>query len=153
MKLLNYLSRRDFLKLGSAGMASMAGAVGLSGLKEGGDARPVLHSDHGHNQATMGTVGEVDHIANGFDPHELLYDFDFGEVKEEAGRTVREWNVTALDLEFEIAPGVFFPGWVYGTSTSAASRRNGRLAGQCPGPTFRCVEGEWLSPRGSPGTY
>ncbi len=49
---------------------------------------------------------------------------------DEDGRTVREWIVTAVDREIEIAPGVFFPAWTY----------NGRV----PGPTLRCVEGERL---------
>ena len=99
-----------------------------------------VHASH----HAFGTVGEVDHDANGFNPHELLYDFDYGEVKREAGRTVREWQFFALDREFEIAPGIKFPGWVYGSPTSAASRRNGKVIGQCPGPTLRCVEGELL---------
>lgn len=89
----------------------------------------------------FGTVGQVDHAANGFDPHEILTDFDYGTVTEENGRTVRTWQIFALDREIEIAPGVFFPAWVYGSTTSAASRRAGKLIGQCPGPTLRCVEG------------
>ena len=48
------------------------------------------------------------------------------------------------DKEFEIAPGIYFPGWVYGSETSAASKRADRVVGQCPGPTLRCVEGELL---------
>ena len=64
----------------------------------------------------MGTVGQVDHAANGFDPHEILTDFDYGTVTEEGGRTVRTWQLYAIDREFEIAPGVHFPGWVYGLS-------------------------------------
>jgi len=144
MSLMNYFSRRDFLKLSSAGMAGLAGAAGWNGLGDGRNATvsPQAAADHTHG--ALGTVGEVNHAANGFDPYELLSDFDYGEVKEENGRTVREWLITAMDLEFEIAPGVFFPGWVYGSTTSAASRRNGRLTGQCPGPTLRCVEGERL---------
>ena len=58
---------------------------------------------------------------------EILYDFDYGTVTEENGRTVREWTILAMDKEFEIAPGIFFPGWVYGSQTSAASQRAGRV--------------------------
>ncbi|MBK8904835.1 MAG: multicopper oxidase domain-containing protein [Anaerolineaceae bacterium] len=111
-----------------------------------GSVVPHAQSDHnphtGHGDAGM--VGHVDHAANQFDPHELLYDFDYGEVTEENGRTVRTWKMFAVDKEFEIAPGIFFPGWVYGSQTSAASRRAGHVVGQCPGPTLRCVEGERL---------
>jgi FtsP/CotA-like multicopper oxidase with cupredoxin domain len=147
MSVLSSLSRRDFLKVGSAGLAGLAGFVGLSGRERSPLPAQAATHDPGHSAGAhgrMGTVGQVDHAANGFDPHELLYDFDLGELKEENGRAVREWRVLALDREFEIAPGVLFPGWVYGSTTSAASRRAGHVVGQCPGPTFRCVEGERL---------
>jgi FtsP/CotA-like multicopper oxidase with cupredoxin domain len=76
-------------------------------------------------------VGTVDHRRNGFDPVAMATDFDFGDVKvDEDGRTVREWVVTAVDREIEIAPGVFYPAWTY--------------SGRVPGPTLRCVEGERL---------
>lgn len=147
MRVLSNLSRRDFLKLGSAGVAGLASFVGLSGrennpLPAHAQANASNHASGAHG--SMGTVGQVDHAANGFDPHELLYDFDLGELKTEEGRSVREWRVVAFDREFEIAPGVHFPGWVYGSPTSAASRRAGHIVGQCPGPTFRCIEGERL---------
>lgn len=155
------LSRRSFLQAGGFGLAGLAGAFGLRGLAQTATPPPPGHGDHnatppgdamddggmGHAVADhggMGTVGQVDHAANGFDPHELLTDFDYGTVTEEDGRTVRTWQLFALDRAFEIAPGVIFPGWVYGSPTSAASRRAGRLVGQCPGPTLRCVEGERL---------
>jgi FtsP/CotA-like multicopper oxidase with cupredoxin domain len=139
------ITRRDFIKLSGVGVAGLAGATGMAAFNgrtpPAAQAAPRTES-HDHGQA--GTVGRVDHAANGFDPHELLYDFDYGEVKEENGRTVREWTLYSLDQEFEIAPGIFFPGWVYGSQTTAASRRAGRIVGQCPGPTLRCVEGELL---------
>ena len=79
----------------------------------------------------MTTVGNVDHARNGFDPHDILDDWDQGSVTTDAtGRRVREYEITAVDIEIEIAPGVFFPAWAY----------NGRV----PGPTIRAVEGEWL---------
>jgi manganese oxidase len=85
----------------------------------------------GHDQSGNRLVGEVDHAANGFDPHGMLRDFDTGTVSAgNDGRTLREWTVTALDHEFEVAPGVKFAGWSY----------NGRI----PGPALRCTEGERL---------
>jgi FtsP/CotA-like multicopper oxidase with cupredoxin domain len=127
-------------------MAGMAGLSGLGGLSAPNGSTVSFHEedDHDGDHGAMGTVGRVDHDSNEFNPTELLYDFDLGEVKEEDGRIVREWRVTAVDKEIEIAPGVIFPGWVYGSVTSAASVRAGHLVGQCPGPTFRCVEGEKL---------
>ena len=147
------LTRRDFLRAGGFSLAALAGAFGLRGRAQadptptphsGHDPGPTPDANHAMAQGGFGVVGQVDHAANGFDPHELLYDFDYGVVSEENGRTVRTWQIFAIDREFEIAPGIKFPGWVYGSPTSAASRRAGRLVGQCPGPTLRCVEGERL---------
>src|SRR3546814_15519921 len=77
----------------------------------------------------MATVGTVDHAANGFDPHEVLTDWDTGVRSTDAqGRAVRTFEVTAEDKEIEIAPGIRFPAWTY----------NGRV----PGPTLRVTEGD-----------
>ncbi|MGH2900795.1 MAG: multicopper oxidase domain-containing protein [Solirubrobacteraceae bacterium] len=74
---------------------------------------------------------EVDHKANGFDPHLLLRDFDGGKVSRlPGGRTLREWTIAAAEQEIEIAPGVTFAAWSY----------NGRI----PGPTLRATEGDRL---------
>jgi FtsP/CotA-like multicopper oxidase with cupredoxin domain len=142
------LSRRDFLKAGGMGTAALVGMAGLNKLAQPTTtaAAPLFQVETGGNQnhGSPGTVGQVDHVANGFTPLDLLYDFDYGEVKEENGRIVREWNIVAIDKEIEIAPGIFFPGWVYGSATSAASKRADHVVGQCPGPTLRCVEGDLL---------
>jgi len=75
--------------------------------------------------------GEVDHVANGFDPHQILRDFDWGTTRRlPGGRVLREWTLVARDKEIEVAPGVKFAAWTY----------NGRI----PGPTLRCREGEKL---------
>jgi FtsP/CotA-like multicopper oxidase with cupredoxin domain len=142
----NGLSRRSFLRAGSL---SIAGLAGLFGLREVASPKAVVAQSNdedphaGHRG--LGTVGGVDHASNQFDPHEILTDFDFGEVVVgEDGRPVRRWKIVAVNKELEIAPGIFFPGWVYGSATSAASVRAGHIVGQCPGPTLRCVEGERL---------
>lgn len=143
------VSRRDFLKIGGAGMAGLAGAAGLRTLaaaqSSGEPQASQAHQEHDSgDHGAMMAVGEVDHERNGFDPMEILYDFDYGTVTEEGGRRVREWRFFAVDREIEIAPGIFFPAWAYGSETSAASRRRGGVVGQVPGPTMRCVEGELL---------
>ena len=46
---------------------------------------------------------------------------------------VREYNLTATDVELEVAPGVFFPAWVYN--------------GTAPGPVIRATEGDLLRVR------
>jgi FtsP/CotA-like multicopper oxidase with cupredoxin domain len=83
------------------------------------------------NQHMMTTVGDVDHARNGFDPHDILTDFDTGAVSTlPDGRCLRQFAVTAIDREIEIAPGVYFPAWTY----------NGRV----PGPTLRATEGDLI---------
>ena len=86
------------------------------------------HAGNGH----AGFRGrEVDHRANGFDPHLILRDFDEGKVSRlPNGRTLREWTVAAAEQEIEVAPGVKFAAWAY----------NGRI----PGPTLRAREGDRL---------
>ncbi len=75
--------------------------------------------------------GSVDHRANGFDPSEVLRDFDWGKTRRlPNGRVLREWEIVAYDKDVEVAPGITFPAWTY----------NGRI----PGPTLRCREGELL---------
>jgi FtsP/CotA-like multicopper oxidase with cupredoxin domain len=129
------ISRRSALgaaaALGAVGVGAAAGRpdaaehAGSGAMHDGGTDLP--HGGHGENRV----VGEVDHSRNGFDPAEILTDFDYGEVKtDENGRTVREWVVTAIEREIEIAPGVLFPAWTFD--------------GRVPGPAFRCVEGERL---------
>jgi manganese oxidase len=86
-------------------------------------------SDAGHAAFRGGLT--VDHAANGFNPHELLRDFDWGTTRRLAsGRVQREWELYAVEREIEIAPGVKIEGWTY----------NQRI----PGPTLRCREGERL---------
>ena len=43
---------------------------------------------------------------------------------------MREYTLTATDVELEVAPGVFFPAWVYN--------------GTAPGPVIRATEGDRL---------
>jgi FtsP/CotA-like multicopper oxidase with cupredoxin domain len=92
-------------------------------------------SSHANGLGTAGPTfraGEmVDHEANGFNPTEILRDFNYGKTTRLAsGRLLREWDLVAGDREIEVAPGVSFPAWTY----------NGRI----PGPTLRCTEGDRL---------
>jgi len=125
--------RKTFLKSGLlAGAGSLLGSLFFSNSDDKkqqylSDNEPSPHQgiDHGG----LSTVGEVNHKRNGFDPHEMLTDWDTGTVSTlPDGQTLREYRVVAVDKEIEIAPGVFFPAWLY----------NGRV----PGPTLRCTEGD-----------
>jgi manganese oxidase len=122
------VSRREMLKLGGAGAAAVAGG-GLLGRSMTAEGQTRKQSSGHGGHGPMGAMGTVDHARNGFDPSELVFDFDTGEVsKDSRGRTVREYTIVAQDKEIEIAPGLFFPAWTY----------NGRV----PGPTLRATEGD-----------
>jgi FtsP/CotA-like multicopper oxidase with cupredoxin domain len=132
------LTRRKLL----AGSAVLGGAAALHAAvphahpwdtdarAEGG------HAGHGGNGAPGGHADfrdgrTVDHRANGFDPQEMLRDFDWGKTRRlPDGRVLREWELSAMEKEIEVAPGVKFAAWTY----------NGRV----PGPTLRCREGDRL---------
>jgi FtsP/CotA-like multicopper oxidase with cupredoxin domain len=85
------------------------------------------HSGHANFAGGRG----VDHERNGFDPADIVRDFDWGRTRRTAsGRVIREWELIAVDKEIEVAPGIRFAAWTY----------NGRI----PGPTLRAREGERL---------
>ncbi|MFL5806989.1 MAG: multicopper oxidase domain-containing protein [Roseiflexaceae bacterium] len=132
------LSRRGFM-----GLLGLGGALGGGALlrrlvppQQDALARGVPFEYHNdtrpyHMHSANRTVGEVDHARNGFNPSDMLTDFDYGTISTlPDGRTLREWTLTAGDQEIEVAPGVFFAGWAY----------NGRI----PGPTLRCTAGDRL---------
>lgn len=137
------VSRRDILGLGLGSAATLLGA-GLLGqtaqaqeitpTHDGHNMDPTPTGDHsGHNgMMSQMLVGEVDHERNGFDPMQMLVDWDYGAVNgtTEDGRSIREYDISAGDIEIEIAPGIFFPAWAF----------NGRV----PGPAIRCTEGDHL---------
>ena len=51
-------------------------------------------------------VGEVDHNRNGFNPSDILTDFDYGKVSTlENGQTLREYDIYVINKDIEIAPG------------------------------------------------
>jgi manganese oxidase len=116
-----------------AGLLSPNGTPAQAADDAGSNGTPKAH-DHGGATAAHAGFSQgatVDHRRNGFDPAELIRDFDEGKTRRLAsGRVVREWELVAQDKEVEVAPGVRFPAWTY----------NGRI----PGPTLRAREGERL---------
>ncbi|WP_043610779.1 multicopper oxidase domain-containing protein, partial [Ensifer sp. ZNC0028] len=101
--------------------------VGHAAPSAAAGQEPMPAMGHG----AMMTVGEVDSAVNGFDPTDMLTDWDTGTISTlPDGRTLRTFEMTAEDREIEIAPGIKFPAWTY----------NGRV----PGPALRAKEGERL---------
>jgi len=140
--LVDPLTRRKLLTRA----APAAGATAVAGaalLRPGADAAAQSHNGHGAAAAKPATGGHaghgdhasfrgtVNHKANGFDPADLVRDFDWGKTSRlPNGRTLREWTLTAQEHDIEVAPGVTFAAWSY----------NGRV----PGPTIRAREGDRL---------
>ncbi|MGC5027915.1 multicopper oxidase domain-containing protein [Tsukamurella sp. DT100] len=124
--------------LGSA----LAGTAGLAltgrAVLNPSPAQSQVPAPSGHGGAHGGAAGPtfrigqtVDHAANGFNPTQVLRDFDYGTTTRlPGGRTVREWEIYASDEDLEVAPSVRFPAWT--------------LNSRIPGPTLRCTEGELL---------
>jgi FtsP/CotA-like multicopper oxidase with cupredoxin domain len=123
------LSRRQFIKAGVLTLLGTAGAAAVGGLTQKAYAGVAHQESHHVHDAMPSTVGEVDHTRNGFNPSDILSDFDYGEVSTlENGQTLREYRITAVNRAIEIVPGIEFPAWTY----------NARI----PGPTIRCSEGD-----------
>lgn len=136
---MKFLSRRRFMRFGAG---ALGGLVGASALQQAAQAQETPspmpgmegytdHSAHmtSHDGVSEMLVGAVDHARNGFDPMEMLVDWDYGTVSTlPDGRTLREYTIEAGEGEIEIAPGLFFPAWMY----------NARV----PGPSIRCSAGD-----------
>jgi FtsP/CotA-like multicopper oxidase with cupredoxin domain len=125
----NKISRRNFL---SAGAMTLLGAGGAALLARDGQkvtAAPAAQMEHTGHGAMPGVIGEVDHAKNGFNPTDILTDFDYGEVSTlPSGQTLREYRIASVNKNIEVVPGIEFPAWTY----------NGRI----PGPTIRATEGD-----------
>jgi FtsP/CotA-like multicopper oxidase with cupredoxin domain len=114
------ISRRALLRRSALGAAGLAASSKVMGAAE----RGVAHAGS-HDPSLAATQGRV---TNGsIDPMTFLEHFDYGDVSTlPDGRTLREFQITAVDLEIEVAPGVMYPAWTYN--------------GQVPGPTLRATE-------------
>jgi FtsP/CotA-like multicopper oxidase with cupredoxin domain len=125
------ISRRRLLQAGIGGTGLLGAAtMGFSVAAPRQAHTPEPHSSHHHAPHLMPTVvGEVDHANNGFNPTEMLTDFDGGNVSLlPNGQTVREYTLTAQNKAIEVVPGLKFAAWTY----------NGRI----PGPTIRVRQGD-----------
>ena len=123
----NDLSRRAFFRSGALTLLATTGAAVVAKSVKDAYAAPPMHGGHGLGTPTL--VGEVNHLRNGFNPSDILTDFDYGQLSElPSGQPLREYEITVIDKVIEIVPGIELPAWTY----------NGRI----PGPTIRCATGD-----------
>ena len=110
-------SRRRFVSWGlvTAGIAGAAIAVQQSQRAQSRVQIPPI-------AANLPTYG------NGISPMQVCRDFDYGTLKQENGRTIREFQITASSTTLELNQAVSYVTWNY----------NGRV----PGPTLRAREGD-----------
>ncbi|WP_256757954.1 multicopper oxidase domain-containing protein [Cohnella sp. WQ 127256] len=131
------MSRREVLKWGTVGAMGIFGGSLLNPTSWFSKTAKAMDKHELHS-----TLQQQKHamMAHGYDPGTdktkgleaailALTQFDYGKVStREDGRTVREYELVAIDTEVEIAKGIKFPGWTF----------NGTI----PGPTIRCTEGD-----------
>ena len=104
----NRFSRRDLLKLGGFGILSAAGSVALTNFKPAEKADHKAHflqtpTPMEHGEGLPGT-GDVDHERNGFNPGDILTDFDYGKVSTlPNGQTLREYEIVAVNKNIEVS--------------------------------------------------
>lgn len=124
------VTRRHLLRTSTVGALGLAGVAAIQAYtRTAAQNNATSHSQHGAI-AMPGYNADVDHAANGFNPTDILTDFNYGDSTStlENGQTLREYHFIAGDKEVEVAPGMLYPAWTY----------NGRI----PGPTIRCTEGD-----------
>ncbi len=112
-------SRRQLLQLGLAGAGITGAALALQALKPKSSLVvrvPPLPPGHGQ------------HSDSSINPMTILRDFDYGTVKHQQGRTIREFRIVAGNSTLQLNQAVSFNTWNF----------NHRV----PGPTLRAKQGD-----------
>ncbi len=109
------------------GKLALEGNAEASGHDHAAHARELASHLQGHVGHAAMFGDEAPAVGGPHDLDQLLYPPD--PLPYEPGR-VREYSLTALDTQLEVAPGVFFPAWTYN--------------GTAPGPIVRATEGDLL---------
>ena len=113
-----YWTRRRLLQWGLAGAGVSAAAFNLS-QRSVRATKPVRVPPLPQTQNTT----ELD-----FNPMSVLRDFDYGTLKQEDGRTIREFKVIADSSTLQLNRAVTYISW--------------NLNHRVPGPTLRATEGD-----------
>ena len=116
----NLWSRRQLLKLGLAG-AGLTGATAL------------WHTLNPQSKSIvkippMEAIAPTNAPKNAANPMQVLRNFDYGTVKKENGRTIREFRLTAGTSVLDLSTAVSYNIW--------------DLNGRIPGPTLRAKQGD-----------
>lgn len=111
-------SRRQLLIWGLAGLGATAAAIALRSQVERSSVSVAV-------PPLEGTPSQPEF---GFDPMSILRSFNYGTLKRENGRTVREFRVVADSSTLQLNRAISFISW--------------NLNGRVPGPTLRVTEGD-----------
>lgn len=117
-----FLNRRTLLQMGLAGLGVTGATIALS---QGFNQRKI-------SPAKIPSFSENEVQSNGvdFNPMAILRDFDYGTIKKENGRIIREYRLVAHTTELKLNNAVTFNSW--------------NVNKRVPGPTLRATEGDRL---------
>ena len=110
------LSRRQFLEMTLAGVGVAGAAIAYQALNQ--KSIPVR----------IPNIPSGDLPKDSNNPMAILRDFDYGTVKQEKGRTIREYKIVAENSTIALNSAVSFNTWNF----------NNRI----PGPTLRATQGD-----------
>ena len=114
-------NRRQLLKLGLAGIGVAGAAVAVQQVAQTRQSTTKVRVPPLPNDASSSE-------GHGSSPMAMLRNFDYGTVKKENGRTIREFRIVAGNSTVQLNSAVSFVTWNF----------NGRV----PGPTLRATEGD-----------
>ena len=111
-------SRRQILTWGLTGLGLTATAALLNS-----------RLSHSSSKVQIPPLEDQTEATNlNFNPTLILREFDYGKLKQEQGRTIRVFEVTANSSTLQLNSAISFVSW--------------NLNGRVPGPTLRAKEGE-----------
>lgn len=113
-------NRRRFLQVGVLGTAVLGGIGGYQALRSRSTARSSVTIP----PPPMNTPS----AGNGINPFVMLRQFNYGVIKRENRRTIREFRITAGTGTLQLNSAVSFVTWHFN--------------GQVPGPTLRANQGD-----------